>query len=127
MMGQLNQLLDLLQGPGNAAISALLGNALQSSGHTPPTPPPGEGTVTPRASCPTTPHSKEDRGAGVGASPGKSRSRSPTERKGEVSGGILPGGLRIDGLVKLQPVLGMIVAKNTPVAEDDADMKEDEL
>ena len=59
--------------------------------------------------------------------PGKSRSRSPTERKGEVSGGILPGGFRIDGLVKLQAVLGMIVAENTPVAEDDADMKEDEL
>ena len=44
-----------------------------------------------------------------------------------MSAGILPAGFQIEGLTKLQAVLGMIVAENTPVAEDDADMKEDEL
>ena len=41
--------------------------------------------------------------------------------------GTLPGGFQIEGLTKLQAVLGMIVAESTPVVEDDADMKEDEL
>ena len=59
--------------------------------------------------------------------PGKSRSRSPTDRKVEASGGSLPGGLQIDGLTQLQLVLGMFVAESTPVQDGDEDMKEDEL
>ena len=125
MAEQLNLLVNLLLGPEQAAVSALLGKVLLPTGLAQA--PPGEGTVTPRASCPTTPHAKEDRGAGVGAMPGKSRSRSPTERKGEVSVGFLPGGFQIEGLTKLQVMLGLIVAGSTPVEGHDADMKEDEL
>ena len=115
---QLTLLMGALQGPGGAAILAATGNGV---------PPPGDGSATPRVSqAPTTPQLKEDRGAGTSTVPGKSRSRSPTDRHVEVPG-IRPGGLTIEGLVQLQTVLGMLVAVTTPVQDVDEDMKEDEL
>ena len=44
-----------------------------------------------------------------------------------MSVGFLPGGFQIEGLTKLQVMLGLIVAGSTPVEGHDADMKEDEL
>ena len=118
MVNQLQLLMGALQGPGGAAILAATGMG---------GPPSGDGTATPRVSqSPATPHPKEDRGAGVGAVQGKSRSRSPTDRTAEVPG-IRPGGLTIEGLVQLQTVLGMLVAVSAPVQDVDEDMKEDEL
>ena len=120
---QLQLLASLLQGPGRAAILAAASPGLEPSSSGPPQ---GEGNATPRPS-PTTPPAKDDRGAGPGASGSKARSRSPTDRKGDLAG-VHHVGLQIDGLTQLQAVLGLFVAECTSVQDNGVeDMKEDEL